>query len=58
MHILDMSTLRIGEKHFFHDVYRTKNEDTSTNREQKECEQAVERIFRRFLKEQASFGLK
>jgi hypothetical protein len=58
MHLLDMSSLRIGEKHFFHDAYRTKDVNTSTNREQAECEQAVERIYQNFLKKKSSFGSK
>jgi hypothetical protein len=53
-----MSTLRIGEKNFFRDVYRTKNNDTLTNKEQADCEFAVEKLFRDFLKQQSPYGLK
>lgn len=51
-------SLRIGEKNFFLNSYRTRDTETSTNREQNECEIAVEKLFRDFLKQQTSLGLK
>ena len=51
-------SLRIGEKRFFLDTYRTRNKDTSTNTEQTDCENYVEKIFHDFLKQQSSYGMK
>ncbi|UJR36687.1 hypothetical protein I4U23_029404 [Adineta vaga] len=51
-------SLRIDQKGFFQDTHRTRNKDTVTTRDQTECEQEVEILFRNFLKEQSSFGLK
>ncbi|CAF2769025.1 unnamed protein product [Rotaria sp. Silwood2] len=56
-HVLDMS-LRIDQKGFFLDTYRTQNRDTATNTEQADCEQAVEKLFQNFLNQQSSYGLK
>jgi hypothetical protein len=51
-------SLRIGQKNFFLDTYRTRNVDTLTNKDQADCEQAVENLFHDFLNQQSSFGLK
>jgi hypothetical protein len=51
-------TLRIGQKRFFVDTYRTRNKDTITENDQAECENAVEKLFREFLHQQSSIGLK
>ena len=51
-------SLRIAHNRFFLDTYRTRQSDTTTNREQAECEQRIEKIFRTFLNEKASFGSK
>lgn len=51
-------SLRIGQKQFFLDTHRTRNIDTLTNREQADCENAVEALFREFLKQQSINELK
>lgn len=51
-------SLRIGHSRFFLDTYRTRQTNTKTNQEQAECEQRIEKIFRTFLNEKASVGLK
>ncbi|CAF4009359.1 unnamed protein product [Rotaria magnacalcarata] len=51
-------SLRISQKGFFTNANRTRNVDTTTNREQRECEEAVEKLFQRFLHQQTSVGLK
>ena len=51
--ILDMS-LRINTPRFFLDTYRTRNRDTTTNRDQADCEKAVEDRFKSFLDQQSS----
>jgi len=51
-------SLRIDQKRFFLDTYRTRNIDTLTNRDQADCEHAVESLFHDFLNQQSSFGLK
>ena len=50
-------SLRIGQKGFFQDVYRTYKEDTVTNRDQAQSEREVEKRFRQFLHSQSSLGL-
>ena len=45
------------KKRFFLDTYRTQKRDTLTNREQADCELAVEGLFHAFLNEQSSYGL-
>ena len=54
---LDM-TLRINEQRFFLDTYRTRQRDTTTSRDQADCEDYVEKIFRSYLHQQSSFGIK
>jgi hypothetical protein len=51
-------SLRIGAKGFFSDTLRTRNIDTSTNTEQSECENYVDKIFHDFLNQQSSYGMK
>jgi hypothetical protein len=51
-------SLRIGQRKFFDDTYRTRDTTTVTNKEQADCENAVEQLFRDFLHQQSSFGLK
>jgi hypothetical protein len=51
-------SLRIDQKRFFLDTYRTRNRDTLTNNEQADCEEAVEKIFRDYLNQQSSYGIK
>ncbi|CAF0912865.1 unnamed protein product [Rotaria sordida] len=51
-------SFRIDQKQFFLDTYRTRNRDTLTNIDQADCEQAVEKFFQDFLKQQSNFGLK
>ncbi len=51
-------SLRISEKRFFLDTYRTRTQDTLTDREQADSENAVESLFRDFLNQQSSFDLK
>jgi hypothetical protein len=51
-------SLRITEKDFFRHTYRTHNIDTLTDREQADCEDAVEKLFRTFLDQQSIYGLK
>ncbi|CAF1488913.1 unnamed protein product, partial [Adineta steineri] len=51
-------SFRIDQNRFFLDTYRTRIRDTVTNAEQADCEQAVEKLFKEFLKQKSSFGLK
>jgi len=51
-------SLRIGQKQFFLNKYRTRNFDTLTNREQADCERAVEILFHDFFKQKSSSELK
>ncbi|CAF4908296.1 unnamed protein product, partial [Rotaria sp. Silwood1] len=51
-------SLRIDQKRFFLDTYRTRNKDSVTNTEQADCEQAVEKLFQDFLKQKSISGLK
>jgi len=51
-------SLRIGQKRFFLDTHRTHNIDTLTNKEQADCENAVETLFREFLNRQSIYELK
>lgn len=50
-------SLRIGEKRFFLDTYRTRNIKTITDREQADCEEAVDKLYKDFLAQQSSIGL-
>jgi uncharacterized protein (UPF0297 family) len=51
-------SLRIDQQRFFLDTYRTRYRDTLTNIEQADCEKAVEQLFRDYLNQQSSYGLK
>ena len=57
IYIIDMS-LRIDQKQFFLNTYRTRKRDTTTDIDQSECEQEVENLFRAFLKKQTSYEMK
>lgn len=51
-------SLRIEQDRFFLDTCRTTGTDTQTDKEQGACEEAVEKIFKTFLQQRSSFGLK
>lgn len=48
-------SLRIEKPRFFLDTYRTRKRDTKTNKDQAECESAVENCFQQFLKQPVLF---
>jgi len=50
-------TLRIDQRRFFLDTYRTRARDTTTSKEQTDCEERVEKIFQNFLHQKTAFGL-
>lgn len=51
-------TLRIDQRRFFLDTYRTRARDTTTSNEQTDCEERVEKIFQSFLHQQKALGLR
>ena len=53
---LDMS-LRIDQRRFFLDTYRTRMRDSTTSNEQADCEERVGKIFESFLHQQKALGL-
>ena len=48
--------LRINEKRFFLDTYRTHDDHSATNKEQANCEKRIEKIFRDFLAQKSTLG--